>query len=457
MCLSMTLTKKTINLLKEHSALIVILVGVALVAFTVGPFQTLDTQLELDTTRSILRVGYPILPSTGQILNEPPIGFYTAAVVLKIFGLTISNGTNMVTLFGVGCVIMVFFLGKEFYGKLTALFASVSFAFAPWQMILSRAFLIDTQCLFLSLICLYFGVKAIKSNSTKLTLISGIFFAAAILTKLYAAFILLPLLILYFYRHPRSVKRALSQFAVFCAPAIYANLLWYVFILKEDLLSYFLYHNDFRDLNFATVAPSYSFVFNFLVNNGVGILAILALGFSLLIGLQFRKALPKNFLLSDAICFVSMLFIIGINMFLGVTLNLKAPYTSAIKFSYQALPFIALIVGSLAEKSIILIDRTRNSLRLKQGFMLAMIVVGIFLTFSSMVMNMYSAHHLSTTTYIVFQVQPGQDIGYSFYVDSPAYLGIEQWAAQILGFAFVWIGLAGTLKSQFSSKPVSKI
>jgi 4-amino-4-deoxy-L-arabinose transferase-like glycosyltransferase len=453
----MTLINKTKNLLKEDSPLIVILVGVALVAFTVGPFQTLDTQLELDTTRSILRVGYPILPSTGQILNEPPLGFYTAAVVLKIFGLTISNGTNMVTLFGIGCVIMVFFSGKELYGKLTALFASVSLAFAPWQMLLSRAFLIDTQCLFLSLICLYFGIKAIKSNSTKLTLISGLFFAAAILTKLYAAFILLPLLILYLYRHPRNVKRALSQFAVFGAPAIYANLLWYVFILKEDLLSYFLYHNDFKDLNFANVAPSYSFVLNFLVNNGVGILAILALGFSLLIGLLFRKTFPKNFLLSDAICFVSMLFIIGINMFLGVTLNLKAPYTSAIKFSYQALPFIALIIGSLAEKSIILIDDAKNSPSLKRGFMLAMIVIGVFLTFSPLVMNMYSAHQLITTRYIVFQVQPGQDIGYSLYVDSPAYWSIEVWAAQILGFACVWVGVLWTLRSYFSSKIVSKI
>ena len=176
----------------ENYVLLAILIGVALISLSIGPFQTLNTQLEFDTTKSILINGWPYLPSTGEIVNEPPLGFYTAALFFKVFSFTLEGGTYLVTLFGLGCAFRVYKIGKELYGKTAGLFGAAFFALAPWELFLSRAFLIDTQCLFLCLVCLYFGILSIRKDSGKLALISGIFFAAALLTKLYAVFMLVP-------------------------------------------------------------------------------------------------------------------------------------------------------------------------------------------------------------------------------------------------------------------------
>jgi len=72
------------TLVDENFALLVILIGVVLITISLGPFQTLDTKLEFDTTRSVLNVGWPILPSTGEVLNEP-LWFLYCSFVLQGF------------------------------------------------------------------------------------------------------------------------------------------------------------------------------------------------------------------------------------------------------------------------------------------------------------------------------------------------------------------------------------
>ena len=406
-----------------------------------GPFQTLDTKLEFDTTRSILRAGWPILPSTGEILNEPPLGFYTAAVFLKVFGFTMSNAVNLVTIFGVACAVVVYFIGKEFYSKAAGLLSAAFFALAPWNLFLSRAFLIDAQCLFLSLVCLFFGIRAIHKDSSRLALVSGVFFATALLTKLYAAFILVPLLLLYLYHRPTKPKLMLSQLAAFSFPAVYGNLLWYQVFLREDLFAYIFYHNDFKDINFVGVDASYSFILNFLVNYGVGFLFVAAVVFSLAVGLSFWKHLPRKFPAFDLICLVSLLAILGVNMYLGVNLNLKAPYTSAVKFSYQSLPFFSLLAGSLAAKSLAFLNYAGNGFKLKKILAGSMAVLCVFFLFAPLIVNMNTANELSLTSYIVFQVQPGQDLGYSFYVEQPTSSDSLLMVGQFVGFGLIMIGL----------------
>jgi len=446
------------TLVNENIALLAILIGFLLIAISMGPFQTLDTELEFDTTRSILRVGWPILPSTGEILNEPPLGFYTAACFFKVFGFTMVNGANLVAFFGVGCAFAVYLIGKEFYGKLSGLFSAAFFVLAPWELYLSRAFLIDAQCLFLSLVCLYFGVKAILRDSSKLALVSGVFFAAALLTKLYAAFMLVPLLLLFLYRRPKKPKLVLSQLVAFSVPAVYANLLWYQIFLREDLFAYVFFHNDFRDVNFPWVVPSYAFIGNFLVNFGIGLFFVVSVVFSLSMGLLFRKHFPKNFLVFDLVCLVSLLSVLGVNMYLGVNLDLKAPYTSAVKFSYQSLPFFSLLAGSLAAKSVALLSNAVKCVKLKKFLVVSMAIVGVFFLFAPLIVNMNSANRLSTTSYIVFQVQPGQDLGYSFYVDQPISSDSLLMVGQFLGFLLIFLGLfwasRGSVNALFKRVPL---
>jgi 4-amino-4-deoxy-L-arabinose transferase-like glycosyltransferase len=430
----------------ENYSLLAILIGVTLISLSIGPFQTLDTQLEFYTTKSVLNCGWPYLPSTGAIINEPPLGFYTAALFFKVFGFTVENGTNMITLFGLGCAFMVYKLGRELYGKATGLFAAAFFALAPWELVLSRAFLIDTQCLFLSLVCLYFGKLAIRKDSGKLALISGLFFSAALLTKLYSVFMLVPLLILYIYHRPKKPKQILSQLAAFSIPAIYTSILWYQLILKEDLVAYIIRHNDFKDLNSPAIMPTYSFISNFLVNYGLGFFFVAATAFSLIIGILFRKHFPKQLLVFDFVCLVTMLSILGVNMYLGVGINLKAPYTSAIKFSYQSLPFFSLAAASLASKCVLLLNWAKRTVKLKNALTGVVGFVGVFLLVTPLLINMNSAHQLSMTSFLIFKVQASQSVGYSFDVFSPITQGSPLMTVQYLGFAFILSGLLWTGK-----------
>ncbi len=428
------------RLLSENYPLLAILVGVTLISLSVGPFQTLDTRLEFASTKSVLECGWPILPSTGQIINEPPLGFYTAALFFKVFGFAVETGTTLITFFGLGCTFLVYKIGKEFYGKTSGLFAAAFFGLAPWELVLSRAFLIDAQCLFLSLICFYFGNLAIQKDSGKIAVVSGFFFAAALLTKLYASFMIVPLLILYVYHRPKKPRQILSQLAAFSIPALYASFLWYQLILKEDLSAYFFGHNDFRDINFPSVIPSYAFMFNFLVSFGIGFFFLAAAAFSLIVDLFFRKYFPNKLLILDFVCLISMLSILGVNMYLGVNLNLKAPYSSVVKFSYQALPFFSLIAASLVPKSVLLFNCAKHKAKLKNLLIVSVGVAGLFLLAASLIMNMNNANQLSMTSFLFFQTQANQNVGYSFDA-SPTSQNTLLMAAQYLGFVLVLSGL----------------
>jgi 4-amino-4-deoxy-L-arabinose transferase-like glycosyltransferase len=59
------------------------------------------------------------------------LGFYTAAFFFKVFSFTVESGTNLITLFGLGCAFMVYKIGKELYDKATGLFAAAFFALTP--------------------------------------------------------------------------------------------------------------------------------------------------------------------------------------------------------------------------------------------------------------------------------------------------------------------------------------
>ncbi|TRO51137.1 glycosyltransferase family 39 protein [Candidatus Bathyarchaeota archaeon] len=436
------------ELLSLYYPLFAILIGVILISLAMGPYQTLDTQLEYNTTRGVIRWGYPYLDrfgephndSYGDLFNIPPLGFYIQALFLTIFGATVENGIALTTMFGLASTIIVYRLGKELYSESTGIFAAALFALTPWQLILTRAFLVDAQCLFLSLLYLYFGILAIQKESTKLATVSGVFFAAAFLTKQYAIFMLIPLLLFYVYQRPKNPKRILSQLITFSLPIVFSNLLWYQIILGKDLL-YLFSHNDFKDLNFPEVAPSYSFVTNFLKDYGLGIFFVAAVIFSLTIGLLFWKQIQKKTVKSDLICLITIVTIIGVDLYLAVNLNLKAPYTSAIKYIYQSLPFFSLVAASLAHKSISLIKVAKQSAKFKKVLLISVSVLGIVLLAVSIIANMNTAQKLATTSYLIFRVQPGQDVGYSFYVLHPLSQGDPRLIVQFFGFAMVSSGI----------------
>ncbi len=113
----------------ENLSLLCIFVGFVLVAFSIGPYQNGDTAWELDAVSGIVRYGLPYT-NGFYLMDQPPLGFYIQAFFSKIFGLSINNGTFLVTLFGLGCVALVYAIGKVVYNKTTGFLQHCSFPLA---------------------------------------------------------------------------------------------------------------------------------------------------------------------------------------------------------------------------------------------------------------------------------------------------------------------------------------
>ena len=435
------------KVLSENYPLLSILIGIFLVSVSIGPFQNGDTQWEYDAATGVLRWGMPYVGSFGNLMNQPPLGFYLEAFFLKIFGSSINTGLVLVTLFGLGCTVLMYKLGEVLYSKTTGLFAAALFALTPWHLILSRSFLIDVQCLFFSLLCLLTGIYAIRKESLKLFLISGALFAAAFLTKSFAVFTLIPLFLFYVHHRPRNLRTIFSWLAAFFSPALLCSFLWYQVISGQGLF-YILHHEDFAEYN-STIVPSYFFVGNFLLNYGLGWLFTIAVSFSLLICLLCRKLFSK-FLTYDLICLTTVVTVVSVNTLLGAGLNLKSPYNNAIKYDYQALPFFTLLAASLPNKCSALYNSAKTSRKTNKILIYSVVVIGLFLLTEALLANIFYAYTFSKWDYLLLRVEMDKNVGYTFFNPIPIGTNNLLLSMQYLGFTLVLFGLAMASRHKFA-------
>ncbi len=425
------LNKNTVKkAISENYALLSILIGVFLVSLSIGPFENGDTTWEYQATSGVLKWGLPYVNNFGNLMNQPPVGFYIQAFFFEIFGSSMNTGIIVVTLFGLGCTTLVYLIGKTVYNKTIGLIAAVLFAFTPWELVLSRSFLIDVQYLFFSLLCLFVGILAVQRRSFKIFMVSGVLFATALLTKFFAVFILIPLLAFYAF-HVHKSRLPLWWIPTFFIPAFLSFYLWYEVVSGQGLLSIFS-HGDLTNFNPSQISPVFLFVFNFLVNYGLGWFLIDAAVLSLLVYLLAKNRI-KSFLAFDIICLLTVVIVASINTFLGAFLNLKSPYLNAIKYDYLALPFFSLLAASLVTKSMIVLN---SSTKMKK-FSLFVGVIGLCLVGVTILYSIYYINMFSTWDYLIFRVAPNINLGYSLFNPAPQHLIFIQY----LGFAFALSGL----------------
>ena len=112
--------------------------------------------------------------------------------------------------------------------------------------------------------------------------------------------------------------------------------------------------------------PSSLFTFNYLINN-LGVYFLEATIISLLIS-AFQRKLFRNHLVADLMCLAAIFVILGIDTFFALGLNYKAPFTGAVKYDYQSLPFFCLLAGSLLSKSKTLFATLKKKLNLSWLF-----------------------------------------------------------------------------------------
>jgi uncharacterized membrane protein len=431
------------KLISEYYPLLGILIGIVLISITLGPFENGDTQLEYAAASGIIKWGMPYMKYYGDMINQPPLGFYIEALFFKIFGLSFDNGIALITLFGLGCTILVYKIGEVLYDKTTGLLAAALFASTPWQLVLSRSFLIDVQCLFFSLLCLFVGIHAIRKDSEKLFMVSGTLFAMALLTKFFAIFVLIPLALFYFRYRQKKLSHIFTVAAYFL-PTLLLFFLWYDVIWGRGILYLETHaafsHDDFVNFNASGVVPSYFFVGTFLLYYGLGWFFIGAVVLSLLVCLLRRKFFSR-FLVFDLICLVTIVSVVGVNTFLGAGLNLSFPYNNAVKYDYQSLPFFSLLAASLASKCFSLFHSAGSKRKLSKLLFFSVALVGLILLVVSMFLNMNYVHQFSTADHLLFRVERDSNVGYSFVNSLPIDKNSLLMNIQYLGFAFVLSGL----------------
>jgi len=424
------------TLLSENYPLFGILIGAVLVSASIGPFHNPDTQMEFDAASGVINWGLPFI-TYGDMINQPPVGFYTEALFLKIFGLSYNTGVALITLIGLGCTVLVYVIGKTLYGKPTAILAAALFALTPWHLALSRSFLIDVQCLFFSLLFLLVGIYAIRKDSFKLFMVSGTLFAIALLTKFYAVFTLIPLTLFYFY-YRQSKLRRIRAVAAYFLPALLLVLLWYQILSGRGLIATGGI-DDFKHPIPVGTVPSFFFIVNFLLA-GIGALFLVAAALSLIVSFAHRRLFAK-FLPFDIICLVTIVAVGSINTFLAIGMNLNAPYINPIKYDYQFLPFFSLLAASLVSKCFLLFSSVKSKEKLGK-LLFSVALVGLVLLAAALFLNMNFVHEYSTWDHWLFKVEMDRHIGYSFINSTPL---VDEnsplLSVQYLGFAFVLSGV----------------
>jgi 4-amino-4-deoxy-L-arabinose transferase-like glycosyltransferase len=447
------------NTLQSNFPFIILLLGIALISFSIGNFQNPDTAWEFKAANGVIMWGMPFVEVPGSLMNQPPLGFYAEGAFLSLFGGNIETGTILIGIFGLGCTIIVYQLGKLLYSKNTGLLASALFALTPWQLVLSNSFLIDTQCLFFSISSLYVGILSFRRQSDKLFAVSAVLFALAFYTKLFAVFALIPLALFYLYEQRKNLKSLSKNLTIFSIPLFLATVIWYAvdyFLMPNYLtkgIGYLFSHSDFNDLNPTGVVPTYSFVSTFLLDYALGYFFLAAVILSLVLGFALRKQIGKRIALYDFFFLLPILLVVGLTMFLGVTQNLKVPYTSAIKYLYHTLPFFTILAASLAFKCYTII---KSQAQKQRKPFLIIGLIGFLLLGLSVFSSVYSANQLSLKEFIIFSVEPGKLLGYSFNNVESLTQNSPLLIIQYLGVGLVFAALIFSLKPHIINFLVSR-
>lgn len=396
-------------LLSAHYQLIGVLIASFIVLASMGTYTNWDAQTEFEAASSVVTHGFPYV-TTGLMIDQPPFAFYMTAPIMQLFGLSYSNGVGFVSALGLGCVALVYALGTILYGKKTGLVAAALFGLVPWQVFMARTYLIDVQYMFLGLLFLLVGIYVVKQNSEKLLAVSGVLFALAFLTKLFAIFLLVPLVLMVLLKGKESgFKLSLRKILIFLSPSFIFQAIWFGGFANQHFFGVYV-ASDFTHPDLIA-NPSLVFLPRIFVESA-GWFLFAAVVFSLVLAVSFRRFFAKTFWV-DAVFAVTILAVVGVDLGLVFGRHLLVPYVSAFKYNYAALPFLCLLAASLVYKVGMLLGSTG-----KRKIKLFLAGFGLVLLSASLVESVLFLNHTQPYPLTDFKVDY---VGhyFPFYVSTP--------------------------------------
>lgn len=215
-----------------------------------------------DEGRDVLKV-YEILHGNYTLLGPTasvggfflgPIYYYFMAPFLWLFNYDPIGPAVMVALFGIATVWLIYKVGKEFFGSFVGLIAGALYAISPLVVTYSRSSWNPNLMPFFSLLTLYLIYKAIKNNSIKLLILSGILLGITLQFHYLALFlgVIIGVYILlnhFTYLRKNFVSKALTEYL-------------YIF------LGFIIGWSPFLAFEIRHGFPNIMSIFNFIFNSG---------------------------------------------------------------------------------------------------------------------------------------------------------------------------------------------
>lgn len=153
-----------------------------------APLQSWDEAIYAQSAKEMLQSGDYLTPHWNgeRFLQKPPLAIWTTAALFRIFGVNETSARATSALAGIGCVLLVFLIGRLFLSDRLAFLAGVVLLVTPHFNFYARQGGMDVPLAFFILLSLFAFLKS-QSDSTIWLLLAGTAAGLAVLTKGVAA------------------------------------------------------------------------------------------------------------------------------------------------------------------------------------------------------------------------------------------------------------------------------
>lgn len=243
--------------LKDQKIMFIILIGIlALAAFLrfyqLSAYMTFlgDEGRDAIIVMDILKgINFPLIgpPTSVGNIYLGPLYYYMMAIPMAIFYLNPVAAAGMNALLGVGTIILIYYLGKNWFSRYAGLIAAYLYAISPVTITYSRSSWNPNPAPFFSLLSILGLWKARSTGNYKWLILTGVS-AAAALQMHYLALILIPVLLIAWIKELLNMK-ANNKESHFWTGTILAIAAF--FIVMSPLLLFDLKHNfiNYRAIN----------------------------------------------------------------------------------------------------------------------------------------------------------------------------------------------------------------
>lgn len=197
----------------------ILLVGAFLRLFRIGDYMTFlgDEGRDAMIVRNLLVHFDPILIGPGTSVGSMylgPLYYYFMAPFLLLWNFSPIGPSIGVALLGIATIYLVYSIGSEWFSKRVGLIAAALYAISPTVIVYSRASWNPNIMPFFALLSIYSIWKVYKEKRYNWLIVTAISFAF-VMQSHYLGVLLLPVLIIYWYRAYVPLKKSILSLAIF--------------------------------------------------------------------------------------------------------------------------------------------------------------------------------------------------------------------------------------------------